>query len=217
MNKKRIFQKEKIFHICNKSIANYGIFKDKINSLRFLKALFFYNLNKKQKSLSENFKLKNFNKTKFNLLDLSSNNKVKFLAYCIMPDHYHLLVKLLTDNSLSKYISDVENSFSRYFNIKFNRKGPLWQSRFRSVEINTDEQLLHVSRYIHLNPATDYLVSKPEKWKFSSYKDYIYNNYYIRKVLNEIKINDGLKYKKFCENQIDYQRKLKRIKKLFLE
>jgi len=124
---------------------------------------------------------------------------------------------VLTGNSLSKYISDVENSFSRYFNIKFKRKGPIWQSRFRSVEVKTDEQLLHVSRYIHLNPTTDYLVDKPEDWKFSSYKEYINNDTVLKEQMKEITINNPSLYKKFCEDQIDYQRNLKRIKKLMLE
>ena len=217
MNKKRFFEQGRIFHICNKSIANYGIFKDRRNTLRFVQTLNYYNRIDKKRKLSNYLKLKKGKHANSNLLSLKETNKLKFLAYCIMLDHYHLLIKVLRNNILSKYMSDVENSFSRYFNIKFKRKGPIWQSRFRSVEIKTDEQLLHVSRYIHLNPTTSYLVDKPEDWEFSSYKDYINSDYYLQKVLNEFTINSSLKYKKFCEDQIDYQRKLKEIKKLILE
>lgn len=217
MQIRRIFEQGKIYHICNKSIANYKIFKDKRNSLKFIKTLVYYNTIESKVRLSAYFKLKKGNKIKSNLLDLNKTNKLKCLAYCIMLDHYHLLFKVLANNTLSKYIGDVENSFSSYFNVKFKRKGPMWQSRFRSVEIETDEQLLHVSRYIHLNPTTDYLVDKPEDWELSSYKDYIYNNHYLQNVFNEITINNALIYKKFCEDQIDYQRNLKKIKKLLLE
>jgi putative transposase len=90
-----------------------------------------------------------------------------------MPDHYHLLLKILKNKYLSKYISDVENSFTRYFNIRFKRKGPLWQTSFKAVRIKNDQQLLHVSRYIHLNPITANLVNRSEDWKFSSYQDFI--------------------------------------------
>jgi len=90
-----------------------------------------------------------------------------------MPDHYHFLLKIIKDNSFSKFIGDVENSFTRYFNIKFDWKGPLWQNSFKAVEIRSNEQLLHVSRYIHLNPTTSRLVDSPEDWIFSSYKDFI--------------------------------------------
>lgn len=217
MNKKRLFEKGQIFHICNKSIANYGIFKDRRNSLRFLKTLYYYNTGQKQKSLSSYSKLKKVKNDNINLLNLSEENKIKFLSFCIMPDHYHLLLKVLVDRILSKYISDVENSFTRYFNIKFNRKGPLWQSRFRSVDINTDEQLLHVSRYIHLNPTTSGLVSKPEEWEFSSYREYINNEKILKETIKEITISSPSKYKRFCEDNIDYQRKLRKIKRFQLE
>ena len=77
--------------------------------------------------------------------------------------------------------------------------------------------MLHLSRYIHLNPTTAGLVKKPEDWHFSSYKKYISNNYYLKNIMNEITINDCKRYKTFCENQIDYQRSLKKNTKLFID
>lgn len=151
------------------------------------------------------------------LLKQSSNQYIKFISYCIMPDHYHLLVKILVNKYLSKYISDVENSFTRYFNIKFKRKGPLWQTTFKSVKIESNEQLLHVSRYIHLNPTTSYLVDMPEEWQFSSYKEYIMKPKILGNIVKEISIREPLIYKRFVENNQDYQRKLKEIKKLIIE
>lgn len=211
------FIKGQFFHICNKSIANFGIFKDSKNINRMIEALNFYNTSDRKESLADYLNKNKKNNIKVDLFQTNISQLLKFIAYCIMPDHYHLLVKILTNNSLSKYISDVENSFSRFFNIKFKRKGPLWQSRFRSVEIKTDEQLLHVSRYIHLNPTTAELVIKPEDWEFSSYKNYIYDKNFLKNKMNEIIINNPHKYKKFCEDQIDYQIKLRKIKKILLE
>jgi len=134
-----------------------------------------------------------------------------------MPDHYHLLVKSLSEKIISKYISDVENSFTRYFNIKNNRKGPLWQSRFKSVVIKNNQQLLHVSRYVHLNPTTNGLVNRPEEWSFSSYKEIINNPVLLKTGLKEISMSNRLAYKRFVEKNIDHQRWLKQIKKLILE
>ena len=114
-------------------------------------------------------------------------------------------------------MSDVENSFTRYFNIKFGRKGPLWQNSFKSVEIRSNEQLLHVSRYIHLNPTTNRLVDRPEDWIFSSYKDFITDKKLLNDFMKEISIDDIDDYKKFVENNIEYQRDLKHIKKLLFE
>lgn len=134
-----------------------------------------------------------------------------------MPDHYHLLVKIMANNVFSKYIGTVENSYTRYFNILNRRKGPLWQSRFRSIQIYSEEQLLHVSRYIHLNPVTDFLVDKPEQWEYSSYSKFIQNHSLLQSVLTEITIHKAKYYKKFVESRIDYQRKLKKIRKMLLE
>ena len=142
---------------------------------------------------------------------------VKFLSYNIMPDHYHLVTKIVNDDYLSKYLGIVENSYCRYFNIKFRRNGPLFQSRFKAVRIRTNEQLLHVTRYVHLNPTTAGLVDKPEDWPDSSYPDIITDEKYLRKYLTEISIKTPTTYKKFVENNLDYQKKLKQIKKLLLE
>jgi len=138
------------------------------------------------------------------------------LAYCIMPDHYHLLVKLQSEYSFSKYMNNIENSYSRYFNTLNKRKGPLWQSQFRAVAIEDDETLLHVHRYIHLNPTTSGFVEKPEEWKWSSY------NYFISEKQGlaehkEISINSVDTYKKFVEDQINYQRTIKGIRRSLLE
>jgi len=203
-----------ILHVFNKSIANYPIFKDLNNSFRFKQVLTYYN------DISNTLNLGNFLKTHLDyspdIFNQGKNNLSKFLAYCIMPDHYHLLVKILFDSCLSRYIGIIENSYTRFFNIKFKRKGPLWQSRFKYVIIKSNEQLLHVSRYIHLNPCTSNLAEKPEDWIYSSYKDYL-NNIKLKKYFTEISINSSKTYKKFVENQIDYQKKLRSIKKVVFE
>jgi len=201
------------YHVFNKSISNYGIFKNNYNSQRFLGTLDYYNNSDKKKKFSLAIRDNNY---KYNdlIFNLFNNPIVKFLTYCIMPDHYHLLIKVLQNDVLSKYINDFENSFTRYFNIKYDRKGPLWQSSFKTVIINNNEQLLHVSRYVHINPTTAGLVEKPENWQFSSYKNIITKENLLKKVLTEFSISKPNIYKKFVENNINYQKKLKLIKKL---
>lgn len=213
MLRKEKFSENEIFHIFNKSIAGYEIFKNLENGQEFINRLFYYN-NHPDKRPYSLFKRKNKNFFCKNLLIPQKNNKVKFIAYNIMPDHYHLLIKILKENLLSKYISDVENSFTKFFNTKYKRKGPLWQSNFKAVRIKNNEQLLHVSRYIHLNPTTNNLVKKPEDWPLSSYKIYISQSKILKNIITEISIKNPKEYKKFVENQIDYQKKLKMIKKL---
>lgn len=211
---KNKFYDDCFYHVFNKSIANFGIFSKPKNSQRFIEALSYYNNLKIKLSLSV-YQRKNSIDT--DLLIPKYQSIAKIISYCIMPDHYHLLVKVVQANKFSKLINNIENSFSRYFNLKNNRKGPLWQSRFKSVIIESNEHLLHVSRYIHLNPTTKYLVNKPEEWDLSSYKDLIGNEKYLKEYVKEISIDSCLDYKKFVENNIDYQRELKRIRKLMID
>ncbi len=213
--RKNYFKENTIWHLCNKSIANFGIFKNPNNAQRFIEVLDYYNnINYKIRySYARRKKLYKYQ----NLLIPKKESIIKVLSYCIMPDHYHLVIKILSDNILSKYINDIENSYTHFFNRKFNRKGPLWQSSFLSVLIKTNEQLLHVTRYVNINPTSSQLVDRPEDWQFSSYKDIITNPIFLKEYLKEISISNSLSYKEFAGNNIDYQKKLKLIKKLLLE
>lgn len=204
-----------MYHICNKSIANFGIFQSEFNAQRFLETVDCYNKIHVWTSFSQ--ALKNNNYEYSNIIFPKEDPIIKFLSYCIMPDHYHLLIKVLINYSIAKYLNDIENSYTRYFNIKFHRKGPLWQSNYKVVPITSNEQLLHVSRYIHLNPTTAKLVEKPEDWLFSSYKDIISNKELLQVHLSEISIRSRNHYQKFVENNRDYQIKLKQIKRLLLD
>lgn len=209
------FNQGALFHVFNKSIAGYGIFKDPQNCRRYICTLDYYNNLYIKEKYSNAVKSNRYNYK--NILYIKDNQKLKIICFSIMPTHYHLVIKVNKDNVLSKYIGDVENSYTRFFNQKFERKGPLWQSRFKSVTIKTEEQLLHVTRYIHLNAVTSRLVNFPEDWEFSSYKDYINNKKILKEILTEISITELNQYKKFVENNIDYQRKLHLIKKQIVE
>lgn len=214
MRRRDKFIEGEIYHVFNKSISNYGIFKDLANSQRFVNTFQHYNNRLSLKSYSD------FNKrTKYNygnVINPIENTFCKVLSYCIMPDHYHFLLKILKSDIFSKLIGNMENSFSRYFNIKFDRRGPLWQNSFKVVKIRFDDQLLRVSRYIHLNPVVKRLVDRPEDWIYSSYKDFI-TDQSVLKNIKEINIGNIIDYKKFVENNDDYLKELKNIKKLTLE
>lgn len=209
------FVNGEFFHIFNKSIAGFGIFKDPTNADRFVNILDYYNSSIVSESFSKAIRRKVYNSQ--NLLYPKDSGVLKFISYCIMPDHYHILVKILKSHVLSKYMNDIEDSFTRYFNIRFDRKGPLWQTNFKAVRITSNEQLLHGSRYIHLNPTSSNLVEKPEDWDFSSYPDFITDEKILTKFVTEISIKSMDQYKKFVEDQKDYQKKLKFIKKFRLE
>lgn len=139
---------------------------------------------------------------------------IEIIGYCFMPTHIHLILKQLKDNGISFFMKNILDSYTRYFNSKSKRKGPLWQGRFKSVLIENDEHLLHLTRYIHLNPTSDSLVESPEDWIYSSYNEYL--NSSDKKICNYseyLNIN-AEEYRKFVESREDYQKELSIIKHL---
>ena len=97
---------------------------------------------------------------------------VDMIAYCLMPNHYHFLVYLRSDK-LSRSMQRFLLAYTKAINKRFNRVGALFQGRFKGKWIDSNDYLLRISRYIHQNPVVAGLVSKPEDWEFSSYRDYI--------------------------------------------
>lgn len=213
---------DKIYHLFSRSIANYKIFNDKKEFARLLHLLRYYQFESNQRfsnflesrivtDLGLNTALQTFSNDKIKLIDI--------IAYCLMPTHIHLVLKQLSDRGISTYLSNVLNGYTRYFNTRHKRKGPLWESEFKNVLIDRDELLLHVTRYIHLNPVTAYIVEKPEKWDFSSYKEYVSSTPKDSVVCNYdgiLDINPAF-YRKFTNDQISYQRELAIIKDLIIE
>jgi REP element-mobilizing transposase RayT len=101
-----------------------------------------------------------------------TDNAIAIVAYCLMPNHYHLLVKLGTDVP-SQVLQPFLLSYSKWVNRRYARVGPLFQGPFQAVLVDRDEYLLHLSRYIHLNPVAARLVQHAGDWEFSSYREYI--------------------------------------------
>ena len=147
------------------------------------------------------------------------NKLINIIAYCLMPTHIHLVLQQLEDNGISIFMNNLLNSYTRYFNIRHKRKGPLWVGRFKRVVVSTDEQLLHLTRYVHLNPVTSYLIEKPESWAYGSYNEYCSQGTTDEEMCcyENILDIDSKSYKKFVNDRKEYQRELAKIKELMLE
>jgi len=103
--------------------------------------------------------------------------EIKLIAYCLMPNHFHLLVKQLTKDAMTKLMRRVSTNFVMYFNERYRRSGPLFQSIYKAVPIDADPYLLHITRYIHLNPKDLDPKSLNIKQNWTSFKDYPYSSY----------------------------------------
>ena len=100
-------------------------------------------------------------------------NSFSIISYCLMPNHFHFLVKQNSTVTISKLILKVCTSYSKYFNKKYEKVGHVFQDQFKQVFIEDNSYLLWLSAYIHLNPKVARLTNNAGDYKWSSYADYI--------------------------------------------
>ena len=223
MATEKILTTGEVYHVFTRSIASFKIFNTKDDFLRIKRMLKYYQLENQPDKFSRFLEIERTQKEGFDKhfesVAKKSKKLVEIIAYCFMPTHLHLILKQLEDNGISIFMRHLLDSYSRYFNIKHERKGPLWESKFKAVLVDSDEQLLHLTRYVHLNPATACIVDKPQDWKDSSYLEYSSGEGAENRVCNYKGILDiePVSYKKFTEDMISYQRHLADIKKFILE
>jgi putative transposase len=95
------------------------------------------------------------------------------IAYCLMPNHYHLLLRQEGEEPISRFVNVLFNAYVQAVNRQQQRIGVLFESRFRHVWVDHEEYLLHLCRYIHLNPVISQLAARPEDWPYSNYLEWI--------------------------------------------
>ncbi|MBI4999429.1 transposase [Candidatus Gottesmanbacteria bacterium] len=214
---------DQVYHVLNRGTGSQPIFGGKRDYQRIWEAIFYYQNQNPGLSYSHFARLPLEQRTDFlNKLKAKSNFLVEIITLCLLPNHFHLLLKQIKNGGISLFMSNLSNSYTRYFNTKNKRIGHLFQGKFKAVRIETDEQLLHVSRYIHLNPYSSYIVKnlgQLEVYPYSSLPEYlgISKSSFFQKgiILNQFK--NVVAYKKFVFDQADYQRKLEELKYLTLE
>lgn len=219
-NHRPILTTNEIYHVFNRTIGKEIIFQSNRHIYKFLEIINYYRF-KQSFSLSKYLTLDN--RVKEEIIDMRKNKSplVEVLSYSLMPNHFHFLLKQIQDKGISHFISNIQNSFAKYYNLKFTRVGGLFQSSFKSKRIKSFEELIHVSRYIHLNPVTSYLID------FSQLKNDPRTSLhcYLQKKTNSFVSTNLIlshfkninRYLSFIENQIDYQQKLKKIKDLLID
>lgn len=212
----------KIYHVYNRSVNKVPIFTNKREYARFLFLLDYYKTKNAPFCFSKFIRLKPEEQQV--ILDKVRNNKqnnlISLIAYCFMPNHFHLLLQQQFEEGIKDYLRKIQNSYAKYFNLKHKRQGPLFQNRYKVVLIEDEVQLLHTSRYIHLNPYSGYILKDKKELKdypWSSLSEYLSKQEGRCEkdlILNQFSQN---KYLKFVLDQADYQRSLKDIKHLALE
>lgn len=220
-NKRKIvFSNGEIYHVFNRSVGNLEIFTRHIELMRMLDLISYYRFPQairfsQYKNLSKDAKEQyrnNFEK----LTPL-----VEIYSFSLMSDHYHLLIKQFVDNGIKTFASNFQNAYAKYFNTKKVRSGSVFNNPFKAKWIENDEIFLHVSRYIHLNPVTSFIIKVDEllNYPWTSYPSFFgkkTGSFINTKLLLSI-TGSASKYRIFVENQVDYQKRLHHIKKAIFD
>ncbi len=151
----KTFAANQYFHIFNRGIGKMDILKEALYPQRTV-------LYGEDRPLRSRYVPKSLPEGAYSLL-----------SYCLMPNHFHFLIRQNSEFSLSKLWAKVFTSYCMYFNKKYDHVGALLQSKFKAVTVTSDAQLLWLSSYIHNNPLTANLVSNLQDWQWSSYLDYM--------------------------------------------
>ncbi len=194
MSRKTIFAPNEFYHLYNRGTEKRNVFLNKVDYERFLALLYLCNG-------KETIHLSNYQGSTLmeRLLIERSNPLVDICAYCLMPNHFHLLIKEKAGNGASQFLQKLTTAYTMYFNKRNERTGALFQGRFKATLAQEDRYLKYLISYIHLNPikiidpewkengvknrkqAENFL----EQYKYSSYLDYCGKNRLEEKIINK--------------------------------
>lgn len=182
MERKFTFAVGEYYHVYNRGVEKRDVFNDDADRLRFQRMLHIANSDKA---------------VVYKLIQRSPLDKIEtgekltaIGAYCLMPNHFHILVKEIVEGGISKFMEKLTTGYSKYFNKKHNHLGMVFQGRFKAQHVDNDEYLKYLFAYIHLNPVklieptwkeTEIVDKKNAeaylaRHKYSSYADYMGSN-----------------------------------------
>lgn len=206
--RKTPFVPNEYYHIYNRGNSKQTIFHDRKDYERFVKLLFISNG-------EENFKIQFIGKN--NIYDCDRKKLLVGIgSYCLMPNHFHLLLTQTESGSISKFMQKLTTAYSMYYNNKYKRTGGLFEGKFKSEHVAKDRYLKYLFSYIHLNPIK--LIDSKWKengiknkkqaiaflrdYKYSSYQDYLDTNREEKIILNREVFPNYFPTKKYFENEI---------------
>lgn len=215
-----------VYHIYNRGVDGRNIFTKDNDYLRFIHSLYEFNDTKFALPHGRIFKEEaNFRRS-------SRQPLVNILCFCLMPNHFHLILQQIATGGITKFMRKLGTGYTMYFNVKHKRNGVLFQGRFKAIMVDSDEYLMHLSRYIHLNPVglvePDWKQEGIKNWhnakhflreyRWSSYLDYIgmknlpsiTNRHFLQKYFKE-----QIEYKSFVEEFV--RKDIAKIKDILLD
>jgi len=161
-----------IVHTLSRGVDKRKIFLDKQDYLRFIHDLFEFNDATRANNVAYHFDILSRRIVRSDNRSRSSAPRkllVRLHAFCLMPNHYHLLLSRITEGGVSRFMRKINVGYAKYFNQKYERKGTLFEGRYKSVSIANEQHLLHIPYYIHLNPL-DLVAPEWRRRELSNYR-----------------------------------------------
>ena len=161
-----------IYHILNRGVDKRKIFLDNGDYLRFIHDLFEFNDEDKVLNVGHFFSQNQYIDVRRQYIGGRPHKRRKMLveisAFCLMPNHYHLLLQPIVPGGISLFMKKLNGGYAKYFNFKYERAGTLFQSRYKSILVKRDAHFIHIPYYIHANPLD---LIEP-RWREKNVKDY---------------------------------------------
>lgn len=167
----KVYVKDGFYHIYNRGVEKRTIFEDEQDYKVFLKYLKeCLTAPQDPQRFKKNFTSKGGTFKGIPRQPKNYQKEIDLVAFCLMPNHFHLLIKQHSQNAIEKFMRSLATRYSLYFNKKYSRVGKLFQGHYKASLITDDPYLLHLSRYIHLNPIE---YTNDLKNAYSSYANYL--------------------------------------------
>ena len=151
--------------------------------------------------------------------DYHQKHSATIIAYCLMPNHYHFLLRQETDEPLSKFIGVLFNAYVQALNLQQGRTGTLFEGRFQQKWVDKWEYLIVLCRYIHLNPVRAKLVARPEDWLYSNYRGWIgsQDSLFVDKTFAQDHFSSAEEYVRFVNDVEDEKKSYEKIRKYMFD
>lgn len=212
MPNKSSFLKNNYYHIVNSGVEKRLIFLDKKDIDRFVSLIDYYRF--KNPAVRFSFRKRPSNTH----IETPTEEAVKIICFCLMPNHFHLLLRQEEETPISNFLSKISNSYTKYFNNRYKRVGPLFKGTFNSVPVEKIEDVVNISRHIHLDPSLGNIVKDSRRFPFSSYPEYLaLKEGFCQKKYILDSFPTAAAYERFVQDIEDYQETKKDIDKLLLE
>ncbi len=211
----RQFEPESVYHVYNRGVNKCDIFLDQRDYAVFLSFLKYALLSDSEQQRTADLDISALSEAqRFNLRRLGLAGKVELLSFCLMPNHFHLLLYQHSPDGVTKIMRSIATGFSIYFNKRHKRVGALFQGKYKASKINSEAYWQHISRYIHLNPLD--LMEDYKLYPYSSFRYYTrtHNAEWINtKLITELFFSIK-NYEKFHDDYIPHRNELLGIKNM---